>query len=94
MITYVYISILNRRDKFYKFELKSDEGFFVRYSRESKSYRVYNLRLKIVEESPNVDFNERDFPKRIVASDWLFEIDVFAKYFNADYLNVAGYEGP
>ena len=41
-----------------KFASKNDDGIFVGYSSVSKAYRVYNLRIKVVEESMNVKFDE------------------------------------
>ncbi|GKG07398.1 hypothetical protein Tco_0330367, partial [Tanacetum coccineum] len=39
-----------------KFDGKSDEGFFVGYSLNSKAYRVYNLVTKRVEVNLHVNF--------------------------------------
>ncbi|KAI3821373.1 hypothetical protein L1987_08940 [Smallanthus sonchifolius] len=41
-----------------KFSAKSDEGYFVGYSSQSKAYRVFNSRTRIVEESANVECRE------------------------------------
>ncbi|KAI3795382.1 hypothetical protein L1987_38034 [Smallanthus sonchifolius] len=41
-----------------KFGAKSDEGYFVDYSSQSKAYRVFNSRTRIVEESANVECRE------------------------------------
>ncbi|XP_031091039.1 uncharacterized protein LOC115996034 [Ipomoea triloba] len=46
--------ILNDREKVGKFEPKSDEGIFLGYSPNSRAYRVYNKRIKTVQESINV----------------------------------------
>lgn len=46
--------ILNDREKVRKFEPKSDEGIFLGYSPNSRAYRVYNKRIKTVQESINV----------------------------------------
>ncbi|GKG38110.1 hypothetical protein Tco_0457333, partial [Tanacetum coccineum] len=41
-----------------KFDGKADEEFFVRYSTNSKAYRVFNSRTKIVKENLHVKFSE------------------------------------
>ncbi|XP_022857366.1 uncharacterized protein LOC111378405 [Olea europaea var. sylvestris] len=46
--------ILRDREKLSKFESKSDEGIFLGYSRNSRAFRVYNLRTRVVMESINV----------------------------------------
>lgn len=42
------------RENLSKFESKSDEGIFLGYSRNSRAFRVYNLRTRVVMESINV----------------------------------------
>ncbi|GJU99279.1 ribonuclease H-like domain-containing protein [Tanacetum coccineum] len=41
-----------------KFDGKADEGFFVGYSINSKAFRVFNSRTRIVEENLHVQFSE------------------------------------
>nr|GEY36664.1 retrovirus-related Pol polyprotein from transposon TNT 1-94 [Tanacetum cinerariifolium] len=41
-----------------KFDGKSDEGLFVRYSMNSKAFRVYNIRTRKVEENFHIRFLE------------------------------------
>ena len=43
--------ILRDRENLEKFNAKSDKGYILRYSFTSRTYRVYNLRTKIVMES-------------------------------------------
>ena len=43
-----------------KFDERTDEVIFLGYSSKSKAYRVYNKVSKIVEESINVRFVEKD----------------------------------
>ena len=50
--------IINTKEHLGKFESKADEGIFVGYSLVSKAYRVYNRRLKIVQEAADVSFDE------------------------------------
>lgn len=46
--------ILRDGENTYKLENKSNERIFLEYSSNSRAYRVYNLRTKIVIESINV----------------------------------------
>ncbi|KAH9770027.1 Integrase catalytic domain-containing protein [Citrus sinensis] len=50
--------ILNTKDNLGKFDPKSDVGIFHGYSNSSKTYRVYNKRTLVVEESMHVTFDE------------------------------------
>ncbi|GJW94660.1 putative ribonuclease H-like domain-containing protein [Tanacetum coccineum] len=52
------VTILNTIDHLGKFDGKADEGFFVGYSLNSKAFRVFNSRTRIVEESLHIRFNE------------------------------------
>ncbi|GJW52624.1 ribonuclease H-like domain-containing protein [Tanacetum coccineum] len=45
------VTILNTIDHLGKFDGKADEGFFVGYSTNSKAFRVFNSRTRIVEEN-------------------------------------------
>ncbi|GKD13853.1 putative ribonuclease H-like domain-containing protein [Tanacetum coccineum] len=53
-----HVTILNTLDHLGKFDGKSDKGFFVGYSMNSKSFRVYNIRIRKVEENLHVRFLE------------------------------------
>ncbi|GJR05831.1 putative ribonuclease H-like domain-containing protein [Tanacetum coccineum] len=60
-----------------KFDRKSDDGFFVGYSLNSKAFRVYNIRTRKVEKNLHVRFSSvGDGPK------WLFDIDVLTESMN------------
>ena len=50
--------ILNDRENLVKFDAKSDERIFLRYSTSSRAYIVYNKRTKIVMESINVKIDD------------------------------------
>ncbi|GKD49408.1 putative ribonuclease H-like domain-containing protein [Tanacetum coccineum] len=52
------VTILNTIDHLGKFDGKADEGFFVGYSTNSKAFRVFNSRTRIVEENMHVQFSE------------------------------------
>ncbi|GJU15029.1 retrovirus-related pol polyprotein from transposon TNT 1-94 [Tanacetum coccineum] len=50
------VTILNTIDHLGKFDGKADEGFFIGYSINSKAFRVFNSRTRIVEENLHVQF--------------------------------------
>nr|GEZ51651.1 retrovirus-related Pol polyprotein from transposon TNT 1-94 [Tanacetum cinerariifolium] len=52
------VTILNTKDHLGKFDGKADEGFFVGYSLNSKAFRVFNNRTRIVEENLHIKFSE------------------------------------
>ncbi|GJU05927.1 putative ribonuclease H-like domain-containing protein [Tanacetum coccineum] len=76
------VTILNTIDHLGKFDGKADEGFFVGYSTNSKAFRVFNNRTRIVEENLHVQFSENT--PNIVRSgaNWLFDIDALTKSMN------------
>nr|GEY50984.1 retrovirus-related Pol polyprotein from transposon TNT 1-94 [Tanacetum cinerariifolium] len=53
-----HVTILKTLDHLVKFDGKSNEGFFVGYSTNSKSFRVYNTRTRKVEENLHIKFLE------------------------------------
>ncbi|GJX25496.1 putative ribonuclease H-like domain-containing protein, partial [Tanacetum coccineum] len=52
------VTIFNTIDHLGKFDGKADEGFFIGYSTNSKSFRVFNSRTRIVEENLRFQFSE------------------------------------
>nr|GEW66356.1 retrovirus-related Pol polyprotein from transposon TNT 1-94 [Tanacetum cinerariifolium] len=76
------VTILNTIDHLGKFDGKADEGFFVGYSTNSKAFRVFNSRTRIVEENMHVKFSENT--PNIVGSgpNRLFDIDALTKSMN------------
>ena len=53
--------ILNDREQLGKFQAKSDKNVFLDYSTNSRAYRIFNLRTKIIMKSINVvidNFND------------------------------------
>ncbi|GKD16619.1 retrovirus-related pol polyprotein from transposon TNT 1-94 [Tanacetum coccineum] len=54
--------ILNTKDYLTKFDPKSYEGVFLRYSQNSKAYIILNKHTRKIEESLNVTFNETPSP--------------------------------
>ncbi|GKA05837.1 putative ribonuclease H-like domain-containing protein [Tanacetum coccineum] len=69
------VTILNTLDHLGKFDGKADEGFFVGYSTNSKAYRVFNNRTRIVEENLHVKFSEETPNIAGNRLNWLFDID-------------------
>nr|GEX81329.1 hypothetical protein [Tanacetum cinerariifolium] len=53
------VTIFNTLDSLGKFEGKVDEGFLVGYSVNSKAFRVFNSRTRIVQETLHVNFLEK-----------------------------------
>nr|GEX19483.1 retrovirus-related Pol polyprotein from transposon TNT 1-94 [Tanacetum cinerariifolium] len=51
-----HVTILNTLGHLGKFDGKSDDGFFIRYSLNSKAFRIYNIRTRKVEENLHIRF--------------------------------------
>ncbi|GKA58604.1 retrovirus-related pol polyprotein from transposon TNT 1-94 [Tanacetum coccineum] len=83
------VTILNTIDHLGKFDGKADEGFFIGYSLNSKAFRVFNSRTRIVEENLHIRFSEST--PNVVGSgpDWLFDIDALTRTMNYEPI-VAG----
>nr|GEU59368.1 hypothetical protein [Tanacetum cinerariifolium] len=76
------VTILNTIDHLGKFDGKADEGFFIGYSLNSKAFRVFNSRTKIVEENLHARFSENT-PNNVGSGpNWLFDIDALTKIMN------------
>nr|GEU60106.1 retrovirus-related Pol polyprotein from transposon TNT 1-94 [Tanacetum cinerariifolium] len=76
------VTILNTIDHLGKFNGKADEGFFVGYSLNSKAFRLFNSRTKIVKENLHIRFSE-NIPNDVGSGpDWLFDIDVLTRTMN------------
>nr|GEZ42938.1 hypothetical protein [Tanacetum cinerariifolium] len=69
------VTILNTKDYLGMFDEKADEGFFVGYSVVSKAMRVFNKRIRIVEETLNIRFLENAPNLKGNEPDLLFDID-------------------
>ncbi|GJY59957.1 hypothetical protein Tco_0459849 [Tanacetum coccineum] len=61
---------------------KADEGFFVGYSVNSKAFRVFNSRTRIVEETLHITFLENKPNVAGSGPEWLFDIDTLTKSMN------------
>nr|GEX04915.1 hypothetical protein [Tanacetum cinerariifolium] len=76
------VTILNTKDHLGKFYGKADEGFFVEYSLNSKAFRVFNSRTRIVEENFHIRFSENT--PNVVGSkpNWLFDVNALTRTMN------------
>ncbi|GJS22631.1 putative ribonuclease H-like domain-containing protein [Tanacetum coccineum] len=77
-----HVTILNTIDHLGKFERKCDEGFLVRYSLNSKAFRVYNLETKRVEENLHITFLENKPNVAEKGPNWLFDLDYLTNSMN------------
>ncbi|GJZ22791.1 putative ribonuclease H-like domain-containing protein [Tanacetum coccineum] len=76
------VTILNTLDPLGKFDEKVDEGFFVRYSINSKDFRVFNTRTRKVEENLHIKFLENKSNVAGSGPEWLFDIDLLTNSMN------------
>ncbi|GJX08583.1 putative ribonuclease H-like domain-containing protein [Tanacetum coccineum] len=76
------VTILNTIDHLAKFDGKADEGFFVGYFTNSKAFRVFNIRTRIVEQNLHVQFNETTPNITGSRPNWLFNINALTKSMN------------
>ncbi|GKB96142.1 retrovirus-related pol polyprotein from transposon TNT 1-94, partial [Tanacetum coccineum] len=84
-----HVTILNTIDHLGKFDGKTDEGFFVGYSLNSKAFRVFNSRTRIVEENLHIRFSKSTPTVAGSRLDWLFDIDALTRTMNYETI-VAG----
>ncbi|GJZ30126.1 hypothetical protein Tco_0575173 [Tanacetum coccineum] len=80
------VTILNTIDYLGKFDGKADESFFVRYSLNSKAFRVFNSRTRIVEENLHIRFSEGTPNAVGNGPDWLFDIDALTRTMNYEII--------
>ncbi|GJR58315.1 putative ribonuclease H-like domain-containing protein [Tanacetum coccineum] len=73
---------MNTIDHLGKFAGKSDEGFLVGYSLQSKAFRVYNLETKRVEENLHITFLENKPNVAGKGPTWLFDLDYLTDSMN------------
>nr|GEU30959.1 putative ribonuclease H-like domain-containing protein [Tanacetum cinerariifolium] len=83
------VTILNTKYHLGKFDGKADKGFFIGYSLNSKAFRVFNSRTRIVEENLQIRFSKHT--PNVVGSgpDWLFDIEALTRTMNYEPI-VAG----
>ncbi|GKB88366.1 putative ribonuclease H-like domain-containing protein [Tanacetum coccineum] len=71
-----------------KFDGKSDEGFLVGYSLNSKAFRVYNLETKRVEENLHITFLENKPNVAGKGPNWLFDLDYLTDSMNYQHVRL------
>nr|GEU49884.1 retrovirus-related Pol polyprotein from transposon TNT 1-94 [Tanacetum cinerariifolium] len=76
------VTILNTLDLLGKFEGKVDKGFLIGYSVNSKAFRVFNSRNRIVQETLHVNFLENKPNIAGTGPTWLFDIDSLTRTMN------------
>nr|GFB27337.1 retrovirus-related Pol polyprotein from transposon TNT 1-94 [Tanacetum cinerariifolium] len=76
------VTILNTLDPLGKFKVKVDEEFLVGYSINSKAFRVFNSRTRIVQETLHVNFLENKPNIAGSGPTWLFDIDSLTRTMN------------
>nr|GEU71516.1 hypothetical protein [Tanacetum cinerariifolium] len=88
------VTIPNTLDPLGKFKGKVDEGFLVGYSVNSKAFRVFNSRTRIVQETLHVNF--LDNKPNITGSGpiWLFDIDSLTRTMNYQPVTVGNQSNP
>nr|GEV21391.1 hypothetical protein [Tanacetum cinerariifolium]GEV28118.1 hypothetical protein [Tanacetum cinerariifolium] len=82
LMHYNLFSVSQICDKKNKFDGKSDSGFLVGYSLNSKDFRVYNLETKRVEENLHVNFLENKPTVVEKGHAWMFDIDYLTNSMN------------
>ncbi|GJT95624.1 hypothetical protein Tco_1091142 [Tanacetum coccineum] len=61
---------------------RSDDGFFVGYSINSKTFRVFNTRTRFVEENLHINFLENKPNVTGTGPNWMFDIDTLTMSMN------------
>ncbi|GJW25152.1 ribonuclease H-like domain-containing protein [Tanacetum coccineum] len=76
------VTLLYNIDHLGKFDDKANGGFFVGYSINSKLFRVFNSRTRIVEENLHVQFSVNTPNIAGSGPNWFFDIDALTKSMN------------
>nr|GEX81314.1 copia protein [Tanacetum cinerariifolium] len=77
-----HVTILNTLYPLRKFGGKDDEGFLGGYSLNSKAFRVFNSRTRIVQETLHINFLENKPNIAWIRPKWLFDIDTLTMFMN------------
>ncbi|KAJ9542054.1 hypothetical protein OSB04_028560 [Centaurea solstitialis] len=83
-------TILDTKTHLGKFDSKSDDGFLVEYSSQSKALRVFNNSARIIEESDNVRCNENTPNIPGSGPNWLFDIVSLTNSLNMSSAMITG----
>nr|GEZ81594.1 putative ribonuclease H-like domain-containing protein [Tanacetum cinerariifolium] len=76
------VTIFNTLDPLGKFDGKANEGLWVGYSVNSKAFRVFNSRTRIVQETLHINFLENQPNVAGRGPTWLFDIDTLTQSMN------------
>nr|GEW56886.1 hypothetical protein [Tanacetum cinerariifolium] len=76
------VTILNTLDTLGKFDGNADEGFLVGYSVNSKAFRVFTSRTRIVQETLHINFLGNKPNVAGIGPKWLFDIDTLTMSMN------------
>nr|GEY58384.1 hypothetical protein [Tanacetum cinerariifolium] len=76
------VTILNTLDPLGKFDGKADEGFLFGYFVNSKAFRVFNSRTRIVQEILHINFLENKPNVVGIGPKWLVDIDTLTQSMN------------
>nr|GFA50356.1 putative ribonuclease H-like domain-containing protein [Tanacetum cinerariifolium] len=88
------VTILNTLDPLGKFEGNVDEGFLVGYSVNSKAFRVFNSRTRIVQVTLHVNFLENKPNIVGTGPTWLFDIDSLIRTMNYQPVTTGNQSNP
>nr|GEW18528.1 hypothetical protein [Tanacetum cinerariifolium] len=88
------VTILNTLDPLGKFKGKVDEGFLVGYSVNSKAFRVFNSRTRIVQETLHLNFLENKPNITGTGPTWLFDIDSLTMTMNYQPVTTGNQSNP
>ncbi|GJY78259.1 putative ribonuclease H-like domain-containing protein, partial [Tanacetum coccineum] len=76
------LTILNTLDQLGKFDGKSEEGYLLGYSTNSKGFRVYNRVTRKVQDCLHVDFLEHQENQKGKGHDWMFDLELLTPSMN------------
>ncbi|GJY75898.1 putative ribonuclease H-like domain-containing protein [Tanacetum coccineum] len=80
------LTILNTLDHLGKFDGKSEEGYLLGYSTNSKGFRVYNRVTRKVQDCLHVNFLENQENQKGKGPDWMFDLELLTPSMN--YIHV------
>nr|GEZ93074.1 hypothetical protein [Tanacetum cinerariifolium] len=88
------VTILNTLDSLGKFDGMVDEGFLVGYFVNSKAFRVFNSKTRIVQETLHLNFLENKPNVAGSGPSWLCDIDTFTKTMNYQLVTAGNQSNP
>nr|GEZ29734.1 hypothetical protein [Tanacetum cinerariifolium] len=88
------VTVFNTLDSLDKFDGKVDEGFLIGYSVSSKSFRVFNSRTRIIQETLHVNLLKNKSNVAGSSPTWLFDIDSLTRTMNYQPVTVGNQTNP